>query len=84
MCPFPTLYAVAGQAGVQSARGFTRALGRRSSQSWVLLGSGALLSSDSMVDIALGTGTEEYVTQSHYPFLSRRASAASISHTAVS
>lgn len=49
-----------------------------------LLGSGAVLSSDSMVDIALGAGTEEDVTQSHYPRLSRRASAASISHTVVS
>jgi len=32
VCPFPTLYAVAGRAGVQSARGFPRALGRPSSQ----------------------------------------------------
>lgn len=84
MCPFLTLYAVASRAGVQSARGFTWALGRSSSQSWVLLGSGAALSSDSVVDIALGTGAEEYVAQNHYPLLSRRALAASISHTVVS
>ena len=83
VCPFLTLYAVASRAGVQSARGFTWALGRSSSQSWVLLGSGAALSSDSVVDIALGTGAEEYVAQNHYPLLSRRALAASISHTVV-
>ena len=55
-----------------------------SSQSWILLGSGAVLSPDSVGEIALGPGTEEYVTQSHYPFLSRRVLAASISQTVVS
>ena len=55
-----------------------------SSQSWILLGSGAVLSPDSVGEIALGPVTEEYVTQSHYPLLSRRASAASVSQTVVS